>query len=69
MSRGLYCDDFILIKSVNNICNIHKIQCTIGIFVFEIYKQVFLCPIVGVNHPPPPPKKNSLYLIIVCSLT
>lgn len=67
MSRKSYYGfGFILIKSCQKDCKIHKIQCTIPGMLFVCNKTsiLMMCPSVGVNHTPPLLEK-SIYLILL----
>lgn len=66
MSRKSYYGfGFILIKSCQKDCKIHKIQCTIPGMLFVCNKTSILkCSSVGVNHTPSPSTK-SIYFILL----
>lgn len=66
MSRKSYYGfGFILIKSCQEDCKIHKLQCTIPGMLFVCNKTsiLMMCPSVGVNHTPSPFEK-SIYLFL-----
>lgn len=69
MSRKSYYGfGFILIKSCQEDCKIHKIQCTIPGMLFVCNKtSILMCPSVGVKHTHP--FEKSIYLIILFTHT